>query len=39
MSSVTCSAVQPGGQVGEVFGDPGLIHEMMGLGLSLEALK
>ena len=39
MSSVTCSAIQPGGQVGEVFGDPGLIREMVGLGLNLEALK
>lgn len=35
MSSLTCPSRQPGGQVGEGLRHPGLIHEMMGLGLSL----
>ena len=37
--SVTCSISEPGGQVGAGFRDPGLIHEMMELGLNLETVK
>ena len=29
----------PGGQVGAGLRDPGLIHEMMGLGRNLEVVK
>ena len=39
MNSVTCSTRQPGGQVGAGLRDPGLIHEMMGLGRNLDVVK
>lgn len=37
--SVTCSIREPDRQVGAGFRDPVLIHEMMELGLNLEAVK
>jgi hypothetical protein len=39
MNSVTCSTRHPGEQVGAGLRDPGFIHEMMELGLNLEAVK
>ena len=37
MNSVICFPKEPGGLVGEGLRDSGLIHEMVGLGMSLSS--